>query len=309
MKVAIKLRKESPIWNPYIEQLRNVVDTVVYMNGQLPDKCNEDILITTNLTDEELEKFENLKAVFLPKTGIDKLPVHILKERHILVTASHANADLIAEHALALALALLHRISEFHNDLTNNIWYSDGVNYFWNSIRSMPVGILGFGHVGKYLYQLLKPMNDDIVVLNRHKEYPHGICGMDSLEELLSRCKLVFICIPLDNTTKLMFSDERIHALKDKFVVNISRAGIFDEGLLYEMLKDHVIAGYASDVWFYEPDKNNKKVAVQPSIYPFSKLKNVILSPHCATHTKDAQSRYISDSIDKCLAYIRGIGE
>ncbi len=309
MKVAIKLRKESPIWNLYIEQLRNVVDTVVYLNGQLPDKCNEDILITTNLTCEELEKFENLKAVFLPKTGIDKLPVHLLEERHILVTPSHANAELIAEHALALALALLHRIKEFHDDLTHNIWYSDGENYFWDSIRNVPIGILGFGHVGKQLYQLLKPINDDIVVLNRHKKYPYDVCGMNGVEELLIKCKLLFICVPLDATTRLMFNDKRIEKLKDKFIVNISRAGIFDEGLLYEMLKDHVIAGYASDVWFYEPDKNNKKVAVQPSIYPFSKLKNVILSPHCATHTKDAQSRYISDSIDKCLAYIRGIGE
>lgn len=305
MKVSIKLRKENPIWNQYLDQLQAVAETRIVLNGQLPEICDDDILITTNLTSEELRRYVNLKAIFLPKTGIDKLPVSELKEKKISIWNSHANADIIAEHALALSLALLHRIPEFSADLKNNIWYSDGKNYYWQSIKDLTIGILGYGHVGKELYQLLQPMNNNIYVLNQHKDYPLGINGVNSLEELIEKCNLLYVCLPLNDTTRQMFDDKNLHLLKDKFIVNIARAEIFDEKPLYELLQEGVIAGYASDVWFHEANKNDRKQKIAPSNYPFSDLKNVVISPHCATHTCNAQSRYIADCINACISFIK----
>ena len=305
MKVAVKLRKENPIWNQYVNQLQNVAETHVYINGRLPELCDDDILITTNITSDELRRFVNLKAVFLPKTGVEKLPIAELKERHIDIWNSHANADIIAEHALALSLALLHRIPEFHGDLKNNIWYSDGKNYYWQSIKDLTIGILGFGYVGKELYQILKSINNNIYVLNFHKEYPQGINGVGCLENLLERCDLLYICVPLNDTTKHLFNQENIHLLNNKFVVNVARAEIFDEERLYESLKEGKILGYASDVWFHESNKNDRMQKVTPSDYPYSELQNVVMSPHCATHTKNAQGKYISDCVNACISYIR----
>ena len=90
---------------------------------------------------------------------------------------------------------------------------------------------------------------------------------------------------------------------------NIARAEIFDEKPLYELLQEGVIAGYASDVWFHEAKKNDRKQKVAPSDYLFSDLKNVVMTPHCATHTCDAQSRYISDCVNACISYIKVINQ
>lgn len=307
MKISIKLRKDDPVWSQYLNQLQNVAETSVVINGHLPEVCDDDILITTNLTSEELKRYSKLKAIFLPKTGIDKFPLAELNERNIYLWSSHVNSDVIAEHALALSLSLLHRVPEFCDDLSQNIWYSDGKNYYWQSIKDIRIGILGFGHIGKELYRLLNPMNSTIYVLNSHKEYPQGIHGVNSLEELIDKCDLLYVCLPLNDTTRLMFDNKTIHLLKDRYVVNIARAEIFDEELLYKSLKDNEIAGYASDVWFHDANKHDKMQKVPPSNYPFSGLKNVVLSPHCATHTRNAHSRYIADCVHACVSYIRAI--
>lgn len=309
MKISIKLRKENPIWNQYLDQLQTVAETRIVINGQLPEICDDDILITTNLTSDELRRYVNLKAVFLPKTGIDLLPLTELRERNVYLWNSHANADIIAEHALALSLALLHRIPEFCEDLKNNIWCSDGKNYFWQSIKDFSIGIMGYGHVGKELYHLLQPMNSNIYVLNYHKEYPQRVRGVESLEELIEKCNLLYVCLPLNDTTRNLFDDKNMQLLNDKFIVNIARAEIFEEKTLYESLKKGLLAGYASDVWFHEANKSDRAQRVKPSNYPFSTLKNVVMSPHCATHTRYAQSRYVSDCVNACISYIRQLSE
>ena len=148
-------------------------------------------------------------------------------------------------------------------------------------------------------------MNSNIYVINQHKEYPLGINGVNNLEELIEKCNLLYVCLPLNDTTRRMFDDKNLHLLNKKFIVNIARAEIFDEKLLYELLKGGVIAGYASDVWFHEANKNDRAQKVAPSNYPFSDLKNVVMSPHCATHTCNAQSRYIADCINACISFIK----
>ena len=128
---------------------------------------------------------------------------------------------------------------------------------------------------------------------------------MGCLEELIQKCDLLYICVPLNDTTERMFNHENMPLLKGKFIVNVARAEVFDEELLYDSLRSCEILGYASDVWFCEPNKSDRMQRVAPSKFPYSELKNVVMSPHCATHTGNAQSRYISDCVNACILYIK----
>lgn len=304
MKVIVKLRKENPLWREYVCKLKEYADVEILLNGHLPKYSDADVLITTNLTSQELQSFPKLKAVFLPKTGIDKIPTDELEHKGITVWNSHANADLIAEHALALALSLLHRIPEFQSDMKNRIWYSDGKNYFWHSLKDMTAGIIGFGHIGKKLLEVIEPIAKHIRVVNKHKVYPHGVDGAENIKSIVSSCDILFVCLPLNDTTKDLFSGAFLQSLSGKYVVNVSRAALFDESELYSLLKDGTIKGYASDVWFTEPNKSSGNMHVLPSTLPFSELSNVVMSPHCATHVAGAKERYISDCTDACIKYL-----
>lgn len=304
MKVVIKLRGEDPVWDRYVEVLGRYTDTSVVYDNELQAVSDADILITTNLSREVLEKFPKLHKIFLFKTGMDGLPMQELDERGISVRASHANADVIAEHALTLSLVLLHRTVEFHNDLTTGNWRADGGNFKWHSLSGMRAGILGFGTIGKRLYYKLEHLCADILTLNRSGRYPDGVKSAGSCKELVRLCDIIFVCLPKNRETVGLIDEGMLKEMKGKYLVNIGRADVCCERALYEALKSGILAGFASDVWYRNPSKTDAMSTVMPSDLPFHELKNVVMSPHCATHELDAHERYIKDTVEACLQYI-----
>lgn len=309
MKIVLKLRREDSIWQKYIKKLEKfgevyiIFENKIYENLVLFMKC--DILITTNLSIDLLNKMQNLKALFIFKSGFENIPVNELKRRNIVFFNSNANSKNIAEHAIALALSLLHRINEFHSDLQNGIWYSDTKNYFWKSIGDLNVGILGYGSIGSEIYKMLSSMVKKIYIIDRGKKYPKGIKLVDGLDELINKCNLVFISLPLNDENVNLLCEEKLKMFKGKYIINISRAHICDEYYLFKLLENGYIKGFASDVWYKEANKNDKKDRILPSKYDFHKLPNVLMSPHCATHEYMSHEKYISDIMKKCLNFLK----
>ncbi|HEY3251650.1 MAG TPA: hydroxyacid dehydrogenase, partial [Ignavibacteria bacterium] len=68
---------------------------------------NADAVITGRLLKEEIENSPSLKVIFVPFTGVNTFPLDIIKDNNIIVSNTHANAPVVAEHAVALAMALL----------------------------------------------------------------------------------------------------------------------------------------------------------------------------------------------------------
>lgn len=307
MKIAVKLRKADSLWMPYVEQLNQIAPTVILYDPQ-PDETDEEIeiLITTHLSQETLDKLPNLKRIFLFKTGMDRLPLKAIAERGIIVRPSHVNADVIAEHAVALSLSLLHRIPEFHADLCEGVWYAGGSNYLWKSICDMRIGVIGFGAIGRCLCKKLSGFTDSIMGFNRSGVYPNGVCGTASVAELIGCCDLIYLCLPKTEDTVGMIDQRLLCGMHDKFLVNVGRAEVCDEKALFEALEQHTLAGFASDVWYHAPKQSDKQAKVMPSDYPFASLRNVVMSPHCATHELHAHERYICDAVEACIRYMKG---
>ena len=306
MKIGIKLRKVDKTWNTYVEKLSSVADTeLIYEQSLMSKHEGIEILITTSLCSSDVEKLPDLKAVFLFKTGMDELPRDVLNKKNVKIFPSHANADIIAEHALALALSLLHRINEFDADLRRNVWFADGKNYCWKSISSLKIGILGYGCIGSSLVKKLSGMTSLIMALNKNGMYGQYVIAASNLYELLEWSDLLFICLPKTSDTVGMIDSDALRKMKGKYIVNIARAEICDEEALYNSLRDGELAGYASDVWYLEPDKMDRTKPIPPSKFSFANMKNVVLSPHCATHEFGAHERYIADTVERCMRYMR----
>jgi phosphoglycerate dehydrogenase-like enzyme len=115
--------------------------------------------------------------------------------------------------------------------------------------------------------------------------------------------------VPKTSDTEGLIGDKEIQLMENKFIVNISRAEICDEKALYNSLTEGRLKGYASDVWYCLPDKNERTKKAKSAHYNFNELKNVILSPHCATHEYNAHERYINDAVTQCLDYIMEVEE
>jgi phosphoglycerate dehydrogenase-like enzyme len=306
LKIGVRLRHMEPVWEKYLAELRNTAETEVFSDRDaLTEQPGVEYLITTRLREQELTLFPDLKAVFLFKTGMDGLPLERLEEKHIPVFPSHANADVIAEHGLALALALLHRVPEFDADLRQNLWFADGTHYYWRSISDLKLGILGYGSIGKCLRKKLLGLSCSVQVLNRSGQYEQGVDYAENLEGLIQWCDLLFIAVPLTEDTRDMLDSELLSQMQGKYIVNVARAEICSQQALFQALEQGVLAGFASDVWYGSPDKSDRTKPAPPAQYPFQELKNVVLSPHAATHEKQAHERYVADAVEHCIKYIK----
>ena len=308
--VGIKLNCGDRVWNSYIEKVASVaLVTLIYDDKESEDLTNIDFLIATSASIHEIEVMKKLKAIFLYKTGVDRLPVALIKAKGIDIFPSHVNAGVIAEHAISLALCLLHRINEFDADLRRGCWYSDGCNYYWRSLAKMEVGIIGYGHIGRELAKKISCMAKGIRVFSRSETLITDFDVAINLEDLVSRSDIVFLCLPKNQDTIGLINKDILARMAGKYLVNISRAEICNEVDLFHALSKNQIAGYASDVWYDSPNKQNKLELINPSKLPFELLRNVVMTPHCATHEMDAHERYISDAVESCLNYLKGYDE
>ena len=82
-----------------------------------------DAVVSGRLSKEEIENSPNLNAIFVPFTGLNNFPLEIINQKKIIMSNTHANARYVAEHAVALALGLLGRMAELHNDLKKGFWH------------------------------------------------------------------------------------------------------------------------------------------------------------------------------------------
>lgn len=303
MKIIVKANENDKIWDCYLKQLSDVGDVIrVSYVDRLYQHAN--VIITTKLFSDELFFLPDLKAVFLYKTGMDGLPMEELCKRKIEIFNSHAAANLIAEHALTLALCLMHRVIEFDFDLRNNVWFSNGNDYFWTPLCGAKAGIVGFGNIGTNLYKKLCVLGTKTKVLNRSQNYPDGVPSADNLISLIEWCDILFLCLPLTSSTINLIGENEIQKLQGKFLVNVSRGELVKQEVLYQALKSNLLKGYASDVWYHSPDKIDRTKKCAAWDFDFGKLRNIVVSPHCSTHAYGAHEKYINDTVKTAINWI-----
>jgi phosphoglycerate dehydrogenase-like enzyme len=308
------LNKLSEHWEPGLSNLEKEFKNVKFIKNSNPDdRINllrtAEAVITGRLTKDEIESAQNLKIVFVPFTGLNSFPLDILKERSILISNTHANSEYVAEKAVAMILALLGRVVEYHNGLKQGNWFrSFDYDDTWQTIQSKTCGILGYGAIGQNIAKLLKAFDCKIIGFKKHlNSNPNEIKYADeltnNLNEVIGKSEIVFICLPLNEETKGLLTSNVLSSMKGKYIVNIARGEIINEEALYTALRDGTLAGAALDVWYKYPGKNRNK-PVFPSNKPIYKLPNVVISPHKASNTAEAIDAMIADTLDNIRTFL-----
>lgn len=269
-----------------------------------------DGIIIGNFPLEALSDAKNIKILFVPWTGLDRLPFDILRNLNCLIANTHGNANAVAERALGLCLSLLGRISEFDHDLRKGIWHGFSVNSpekdKWVSLRNKMVGIIGYGVIGKKLEELLKPFNCIIHGFKKHlpKDKNSELVNYTiSLDDVIEKSEILFLLLPLTRETKNIINKEVLEKMKGKFLINLGRGKLIEESALYESLQKNEIKGFASDVWYQYPKERN--LTIFPSHYPFQLLQNVVLSPHVGGFNEEGQNDMILETIENIRCFIQ----
>lgn len=232
----------------------------------------------------ELLRNSNVKYIGYYVTGFDFEINEFCKENNIIVTNVPEYAtESVAEYIVGQILNLFRNFSKLHGSILQGKGrFSEPQGL---ELKGKNIGIIGLGKIGTRVAELLKIFDCNLfyfdIVRYHEKEKKLGII-YKSLEEIIKTSSIITIHASLTKESKGMIDNKMIEKIKsDTIFVNAARGEIVDNKALTERLKKKDIFAIL-DVGIPEDKKLIKRT---------KNMKNIILSPHVAFNTKEANLR------------------
>lgn len=257
-----------------------------------------DIAIITNKpVSRKVIENTSLKLIDVAFTGVDHVDLEACKENNIKVlNASGYSDDSVAELVLGLTIGVLRKFDK-NNE---NIFEGKSNPLLGSLIKGKTFGVIGTGHIGKKLIELLKVFGCKIIAFSRTEKDDIKALGVEyvDLKTLLKEADIVSLHIPNNKETKHFLGKEELDLMKEGAVlINCARGAVVDNDYLAKLLnEDKLRAGI--DVFDMEPPL--------PEDYPLRNAKNVILTNHVAFYTEEAMQIRASIVFDNLYSYLKG---
>lgn len=251
---------------------------------------------------EVMEAAGSLKVIGRTGVGYDSVDVEAATALGIpVVITPGANNRAVAEHSLALMLALSKNLVEAQVEASKGNWaIRDAHKQF--ELYGKKAGIIGLGRIGKDTASLCQGIGMSVAAydpfLNREQVEALGYEYFSDYEELLKVCDVISIHVPLTEQTENMIGAKQFDLMKDTaIIINCSRGGIINEPDLIQALNEGKIAGAGLDVFVGEE--------IHPG-NPLLDAKNLIFSPHSAAQTREAVINMATMCVNGCKAVCEG---
>lgn len=252
----------------------------------------------SKFTDEVFAGLPELKFLTVMGTGTDNIDL-AAATRHGVVVSNTPTAPTIsvAEHTIALMLALTKNLIPMHNALTGGEWrHVPGIE-----LRGKTFGLLGLGLIPAEIAPVVRALGMRLVgwSLTHDPERARRL-GVELIEmdDVLRQSDVVALMLRASPTTHQIVGRRELELMKPTaYLVNTGRGALVDEAALYEALKARRIAGAAIDVFQTEP---------LPADAPLLTLDNVVVTPHVAWVTDQGTARMASHPIENIVAFLDG---
>jgi len=298
MKILIR----EPIADAGLELLRASFDVVVDTESPLEEIVGDyDALVVrsaTKVTAEIIARADRLKVIGRAGVGVDNVDVEAATRRGIVVAnAPESNVVSAAEHTIGLLVALARNIPQAHAALVAGRWERSK----WGGVElaDKTLGVLGFGRIGRQVARraLGLQMNvvayDPFVSAERFRELGAESASFD---EVLARSDFLTLHLPLTDETRGAIDAAAIAKMPDGVrIVNAARGELVDVPALIEALESGKVAGAAVDVFPEEPYDG-----------PLLTAPNVVVTPHLAASTGEAQDRAGAIVAEQVAAALQG---
>jgi D-3-phosphoglycerate dehydrogenase / 2-oxoglutarate reductase len=278
----------EPIADAGIEFLRERFDVDVEPNGDLAERIGgyDAIVIrsATKLTADVLQRADRLKVIGRAGVGVDNVDVEEATRRGIVVAnAPESTVVSAAEHTIGLLVALSRNIPQAHAALKQGRW--ERARYGGIELEGKRLGVLGFGRIGQQVARRALGLGmrvvayDPFVTKERFREL--GIERAETPEDVYAAAEFVTLHLPLTEETRGAIGTEAFERMPGGVrLINAARGELVDEDALLEALRSGKVAAAALDVFSAEPYSG-----------PLLELDNVVVTPHLAASTEEAQDR------------------
>lgn len=301
----ISSNPQAMLIKPHLEKLGEL--SVHNKQGLSPEELvalavGSDILIIgpsgiKNITKEILDSLPKLKHLALLTVGYDWVDVPHAKEKGIVIsTIKVANAESVAEHTWGMILDLTKRITEFDRDARTRGAYKF-TDYKGKEVFGKTLGIIGLGDIGKKVARVAAGFNMRVIGVNKSN---HPVDGVEIvlLDQLLHESDVIAICAPLTRETDDMIGAEEIAKMKaGVIVVNTSREKIVHKAAIIEAVQSGKLFGYGIETTIMTPIPSDDPYFFQPRI---------LVSPHNAFNTEEADQKSFELIVENVKAWITG---
>ncbi len=260
------------------------------------------VLIVRNRTQvrgELLAALARCKVVGRLGVGLDNIDVETCAARAIeVIPATGANARSVAEYVIAAAMLLLRGAYQSTAAVAAGRWPRVALGE-GREVGGKTLGLVGFGSIGRLTARLARAVGMDVIACDAmlaadDPAYAEAGVRAVTLEALVAEADVVSLHVPLVDATRNLFDANRIAAMKQgAILVNTARGHVVDEAALAAALRSGHLGGAALDVFADEP--------VPASGHAFADCPNLLLTPHVAGVTAEANTRVSALIADKVL--------
>lgn len=233
-----------------------------------------------------LDAAPRLRVISKHGVGVDNIDTDEAARRGIpVLVAAGANAVSVAEHAIALMLAVAKRLLPLDRGLREGRWEKPG--FKGRELAGSTLGLVAFGAIARQTARFARAFGMEVVAYDpfcpAEAFVEEGVAQIDDLDQLLAMSDVISLHSPLTPDTRNLIDARRLGLMKpEAIIVNTARGGLIDEPALVAALAEGRIAGAGLDSFAQEPP---------PADHPFWAEPRLVMTPHIGGVTTAANTR------------------
>jgi len=255
-----------------------------------------------------------VKLLALRSAGFNHVDLKAAQEFNITIVRVPAySPHAVAEHTLALALALNRHIHRAYNRVRERNFSLDGLLGF--DIHGKTVGIIGTGQIGAIFTRLMSGFGCELLGFDPHPNKDCQALGMNyvQLEELFARSHIISLHCPLNPQTHHLINNEALSKMRDGvMLINTSRGAIVDTRALIAGLKSGKVGSVGLDVYEEEADiffEDLSDEVIQDDVFArLLTFPNVLITGHQGFFTEEALRNIAETTLENITAFKTGQG-
>ena len=253
------------------------------------------------LDESVMDSAPQLRVISKHGVGVDNIDLAAAARRGIpVLAATGANAVSVAEHAIALLLAVVKKILPLDASLRNGRWEKPG--YLGRELAGATLGLMGMGSIAQATARIAKGFNLDLLGYDPYVGdavfNDLGVRRCDTFEDLLANSNILSLHCPLNDQTRSIVNAAAIARMpKGSYIINTARGGLIDEAALLDAVQSEHLAGAGLDSFAIEPPAPD---------HPFWAEARIVVTPHIGGVTREAGARVGVDAVRGILQILEG---
>lgn len=311
MKI-VTAQHDPPVWTLPAAQVRRIAQALPddeVVDARSPEErlaafAEADVIISARMSGDEVAVAKKLKWVQSTAVGVEWLKPLLDSSDVMITNVRGVHSDTIAEHAIALVLALRRRLHVAAARQATRTWSQTELQEVRNPpLSESRVVVVGLGAIGSRVAILARGLGMRVTGVRRRPDQPvpegvDHVTGPEGLKAALASADAVVLAAPKTPETRVMIGAEELAAMRPSAVlVNVARGRLLDDAALVDALERGVIAGAGLDAFTREP---------LPDADPLWRLPNVLITPHTAPFGGDYWEAAIDFFLQNMARFRRG---